>query len=87
MKVRTVMEQRAHERVESIKSKAHQREESMSKTQSQREWQLMIRREQEMLRREEKLENVERISRAQEYKKQQILDKIEYDNSRGVAVR
>jgi len=40
----------------------------------------MIKREQEMLRREEKWANAERIGRAQEYKKQQILDKIEYDS-------
>lgn len=40
----------------------------------------MIKREQEMLRREEKWANVERIARAQEYKKQQILGKIEYDS-------
>ena len=40
----------------------------------------MIRKEEESLRREEKLANVERIARAQEYKKKLILDKIEYDN-------
>ena len=31
--------------------------------------------------------NVERIGRAQEYKKQQILDKIEYDNQKTEALR
>lgn len=42
----------------------------------------MIRREQEMLKREEKSENMERITRAQDYKKNQILEKIEYDNTK-----
>ena len=80
VEVRVHNERQLTERVEQIKSKAHHRDESMSKTQSRREWQLMIKREQEMLRREEKWANVERIARAQEYKKQQILDKIEYDS-------
>ena len=40
----------------------------------------MIKKEQEMLKREEKWETVERIARAQEYKKSLILEKIEYDN-------
>ena len=40
-----------------------------------------------MLKREEKWMNGERIGRAQEYKKQQILDKIEYDNQKTEALR
>jgi len=48
------MEKISTQRVESIKSKAQQREESMTKTMTQREWQLMIKKEQEMLKREEK---------------------------------
>lgn len=40
----------------------------------------MIKKEQEMLKREEKWETVERIARAQEYKKSLIMEKIEYDN-------
>jgi hypothetical protein len=74
------MEKISTQRVESIKSKAQQREESMTKTMTQREWQLMIKKEQEMLKREEKWQTVERIARAQEYKKSLILEKIEYDN-------
>lgn len=74
------MEKISTQRVEQIKSKAQQREESMTKTMTQREWQLMIKKEQEMLKREEKWQTVERIARAQEYKKSLILEKIEYDN-------
>ena len=81
------MEKLQHEKVDQILTKAHHRDESMTKTLSQREWQLMIKREQELLKREEKWMNVERIGRAQEYKKQQILDKIEYDNQKTEALR
>ena len=42
----------------------------------------MIKREEELLHREEKYATVERIARAQDYKKKLILDKIEYDNSK-----
>lgn len=55
----------------------------MAKTANEREWQNMIKKEQEALKREEKIETVQRIARAQEYKKKMILDKIEYDNSKG----
>jgi hypothetical protein len=40
----------------------------------------MLKREQDLIKREDKMENVDRISRANEYKKQKILEKIEYDN-------
>jgi len=43
---------------------------------------MMIKREEELLHREEKYATVERIARAQDYKKKLILDKIEYDNSK-----
>ncbi len=56
-------------------------------SQTQRDFQLMIKREEEYLRREEKWENVERIARAQEYKKKLILDKIEYDNSKTISLK
>ena len=82
VEVRKKMERRQQERVNSITSEALRKEESMAKTASERDWQMMIRKEQEMLRREEKWSNVERIARAQEYKKKLILDKIEYDNSK-----
>ena len=40
----------------------------------------MIKREQDLIKREDKLENVERITKANEYKKMKILEKIEFDN-------
>lgn len=36
----------------------------MTKTQTEREWSLMIKKEMDLLKREDKLENVERITKA-----------------------
>lgn len=58
------MERKNHDRVNSILSIAQRKEESMAKTANEREWQNMIRKEQEALRREEKIETVQRIARA-----------------------
>lgn len=81
------MERKNHERVSSILGVAQRKEESMARTANEREWQNMIKKEQEALKREEKIETVQRIARAQEYKKKMILDKIEYDNSKGQAIK
>lgn len=47
----------------------------------------MIKRELDLIKREEKVENVERISKAQDYKKQKILEKLEFDNMKGEQIR
>ena len=59
----------------------------MAKTQSERDWSLMVKKEMDLLKREEKFENVERIARAQNYKKQKILEKIEFDNLKTEHIR
>ena len=71
--VRQEMERKNHERVSSILGVAQRKEESMARTANEREWQNMIKKEQEALKREEKIETVQRIARAQEYKKKMIL--------------
>lgn len=85
--VRQEMERKQHDRVNSILGVAQRKEEVMVKTANEREWQMMIRKEQEALRREEKQDNVQRIARAQEYKKKIIMDKIEYDSSKADSLR
>jgi hypothetical protein len=40
----------------------------------------MLKREMDLIKREDKLENVERISKAQDYKKAKVLEKIEFGN-------
>ena len=44
----------------------------------QREYENMVKKEMEMMKREERLENVDRISRANDHKKHKILDKIDF---------
>jgi hypothetical protein len=62
--VRKQMEVREFNRIGSIRSKREEKDSVMAKTQSERDWSLMLKREMDLLRREEKLENVERITRA-----------------------
>jgi hypothetical protein len=81
------MERKQHERVNSILGVAQRKEEIMAKTANEREWQMMIHKEQEALRREEKQANVQRIARAQEYKKKIIMDKIEYDSNKADSLK
>jgi hypothetical protein len=47
----------------------------------------MLKREEELLRMEDKQDNVKRISKANEFKKNRILGKIEYDNMKAETVR
>lgn len=74
------MEGRESARINSIRQKRFEKDSVMTKTQNEREWSLMIKKEMDLLKREEKIENVERIGKAQDYKKQKILEKIEFDN-------
>jgi len=42
----------------------------------------MLKHELDLIKREDKLENVERIGKAQEYKKHKVLEKIEFGNAK-----
>ena len=59
----------------------------MAKTQSKKDWDLMVKKEMDMIKREDRQENVERISKAQGYKKDKIMEKINFDNMKTVHVR
>ena len=41
----------------------------------------------DLIKREEKIENVSRIAKAQEYQKVKVLEKIQYDNQRSEHLR
>jgi hypothetical protein len=43
----------------------------------------MLKKEMDLIKREEKFENVDRIAKAQEYKKQKVIEKIEFGNLKG----
>lgn len=47
----------------------------------------MLKKEMDMIKREDKLENVERIAKATEYKKAKILEKIQFDNMKTQVVQ
>lgn len=64
LEVRKQMEAREFSRIDYIKKKREEKDSVLSKTQSEKEWQLMLKREMDLIKREEKLENVERISKA-----------------------
>jgi hypothetical protein len=40
----------------------------------------MLKKEVDLIKREQKMDNVDRISKANDYKKQKILEKIEFGN-------
>lgn len=87
VEVRNMMEVRERQRVESIKKKRVDKDVSLTKTQTEREWQLMLKREMDLIKREEKIENVTRIAKAQDYQKQKTLEKIQYDNMKSVQLQ
>ena len=49
----------------------------------EREFEAVLRREAELLKREERLENVERINKANRYAANKVKEKIELDKKRG----
>ena len=85
--VRKQMEIRESSRIGTIKQKREQKDSVMTKTQSERDWSLMLKREMDLIKREDKLENVQRITKANEYKKGKILEKIEFGNMKGEHIR
>lgn len=50
---------------------------------NKREYDARLKREEELLKREERLDNVARIARANKYQADKIKQKIEYDKQRG----
>ena len=49
---------------DTLVQKRHMKEAVMQQTQTQREWEQFVKKEIEMMKREERLENVDRIARA-----------------------
>jgi hypothetical protein len=76
-----------HSRIEHIKMKRTEKDSTMAKTQSEKDWNLMVKKEMDLIKREDRMENVQRISRATEYHKAKILEKIDFDNMKTVHVK
>ncbi len=87
VEVRNQMAARENNRVGTIKQKREQKEQVMQRTQSEKHWQLALKREMELIKREDRQENVERISKAQQYQKDIVQEKIQYDNMRSMQVQ
>ncbi len=81
------MEMREEVRIKSIRDKRYEKDSIMIKTQSQKEWDVMLKKEEDLIKMEDKQENVKRIGKVTEFKKNQILGKIEYDNMKTQTVR
>lgn len=87
LEVRKQMEAREFNRVDHIQRKRQEKDSVMAKTQAEKDWQLMLKKEMDAIKREDKQENVERIQRAQDYKKQKVMEKIEYGNAKSEHVK
>ena len=59
------------------------KEEMLKKITKEREYKTLIKKEVEILKREERLENVARIAKANEYQNKLVSDKIEMDKIKG----
>ena len=59
------------------------KEDALKKAYKEREYQSLIKKELETLKREERLENVARIAKANEYQNKLVSDKIEMDKIKG----
>lgn len=70
-------------RIDQIYFARTQKEEQMMKTNKAKEWEATLKREVDILRREERWDNVLRIQRAQEYQKNKVKQKIEFDKLKG----
>ena len=70
------------EKVKTILDKMSEKEMSMKQLQEKRHYDIMIKKELQMMKLEERLENVERISRANEHKNKKIKDKIQLNEER-----
>ena len=64
-----------------------QKELLLKQAQEEREYEAFIKKEMEMIKREDRLENVERIARANEHQQMKIMKKIKEDDLRGQALQ
>lgn len=78
-------QQAVHEkkRIDQIFLVRRQKEAQLIKTNKAKEWEATIKKELELLRREERWDNVLRIQKAQEYQQSKVKQKIEFDTMRG----
>ena len=71
------------QRIDQIFFARTQKEKELVKTNKAKEWEATLKREIDILRREERWENVLRIQKAHDYQKSKVKQKIEFDMMRG----
>ena len=59
----------------------------MERTRDEKNWALLLKKEQELIKREDKQENVDRIAKAQQYKRDAIMEKIQFDSLKSKQVQ
>jgi hypothetical protein len=72
--------------VEQLLSTRRMKEQKLFDATREKEFRNTLKRELELLKREERLENVARIAKANEYQQQKIKQKIDFDIQRGDAL-
>ena len=73
------MVEKAEEQKNVLLSTRERKEVALKLAYEERQYKQMIRKEAEMIKREERLDNVARIARANQHAKAKILKKIEFD--------
>ena len=76
------MQKNLEEQTQNLITAREQRELKMKKANEDREYQIMVKKEMEMINRENKLENVARIGRANEHEHQKVMQKIQADKDK-----
>lgn len=71
-------------KVEDLKNKRFTKEQHLKEVYDQREYDHKLKKEMDLIKREERLENVQRIQRANQFAKQQIEKKIQEDTLKGI---
>ena len=76
------MQKNHEEHIESMLTAREQRDLKIKRANEDREYQMMVKKEMEMINRENKLENVARIGRANEYEHYKVMQKIQADKDK-----
>jgi len=81
------MESRLGERVGGYLQKMAESEEKVARVQKEKDDYLKHKHALEIIKKADKLENVQRIARMQEYQKEKLLEKINHDTERANQIR
>ena len=81
------MEKRLEERVHGYLSKMEESDEKVRKVQMEKEEYLRNKHALDVIKKTDKLENVQRIARMQEYQREKLLDRINEDTEKAERIK